>query len=51
VALIKLSEFKNIPTAQLMEMARALPGGRKVDLPDRVTTIAVLLGTRTADLN
>ena len=51
MALMKLSDFKHIPTEQLMEMARALPGGRKVDLPDRVTTIAFLLGTRAADLN
>lgn len=50
-ALMNLSDFKNISTAQLMEMARSLPGGRKVYLPDRVTIIAFLLGTRPADLD
>jgi len=45
------SEFKNIPTEQLIEMARAMPGGRKVYLPDRVTTIALCLGTQSADLS
>jgi hypothetical protein len=50
-ALMNNSEFKNIPTEQLIEMARAMPGGRKVYLPDRVTTIALLLGTQSADLS
>jgi len=50
-ALMNLSDFKNISTTQLMEMAQSLPGGRKVDLPDRVTMIAFLLGTRSADFN
>jgi len=48
MALMNHSDFKNIATEQLMEMARCLPGGRKVDLPDRVTAIAFLLGTRAA---
>ena len=51
MALMNLSDFKNISTAQLMVMARELPGGRKVVLPDRVTIIAFLLGTRSADLD
>src|SRR5208282_2725946 len=50
-ALMNLSDFKNISTTQSMEMAQSLPGGRKVDLPDRVTMIAFLLGTRSADFN
>ncbi len=50
-ALINLSDFKNIPTEQLMVMARELPGGRKVALPDRITIIAFLLGTQPANLN
>lgn len=48
-ALMNLTDFKNIPTEQLIVMARKLPGGRKVALPDRVTTIAFLLGTRPRD--
>ena len=50
-ALMNLSDYRNISTEQLMVMARELPGGRKVDLPDRVTIIAFLLGTRPADLD
>jgi len=50
-ALMNLVDYRNISTEQLMEMARALPGGRKVDLPDRITIIAFLLGTRPADLD
>jgi hypothetical protein len=49
-ALINLPDFTDIPIERLMEMARALPGGRKVYLPDRVTTIAFLLGTQSIDL-
>lgn len=47
-ALMNLSDYRNISTEQLMMMARELPGGRKVALPDRATTIAFLLGTRAA---
>lgn len=50
-ALMNFSDYKDISTAQLMEMARSLPGGMKIYLPDRVTTIAFLLGTRSADLD
>lgn len=50
-ALMNFSDFRNISTEQLMVMARELPGGRKVYLPDRITTIAFLLGTRSATLN
>ena len=49
--LLNLTDYKNTSTEQLIAMARALPGGRKVDLTDRVTTIAFLLGNRTTSLN
>jgi len=48
---MNLADYKNISTEQLLEMARGLPGGRKVYLPDRVTMIAFLLGTRAEGLN
>jgi hypothetical protein len=48
---MNLSDFRNISTDQLLAMARGLPGGRKVYLPDRVTMIAFLLGARAADLD
>jgi len=50
MALMDFSDFKNIATDKLMETARRLPGGMKIYLPDRATTIAFLLGTRSADL-
>lgn len=51
IALMNLPDYRNISTEQLMVMARELPGGRKVALPDRVTIIAFLLGTQPANLN
>jgi hypothetical protein len=48
---MNLADYKNISTEQLLAMARVLPGGRKVDLPDRIAMIAFLLGTRATDLN
>ena len=45
-ALLKLSPFKNFATHELIAMARALPGGAKVHIPDRLTAIVLLLGTR-----
>ncbi len=51
MSLMNLSDYRTIPTEQLMAMARGLPGGRKVALPDRATIIAFLLGTRSADLD
>lgn len=45
-ALLKLPEFENVPTPDLIAMARALPGGAKVHIPDRLTAIVLLLGTR-----
>jgi len=50
-ALVNFPDYRSISTEQLMVMARELPGGRKVALPDRVTIIAFLLGTQPADLN
>jgi len=50
-ALLNLAAYKDIPTQQLIAAARALPGGTKVHIPDRVTAIAVLLGTKSVDLN
>jgi hypothetical protein len=38
-ALLNLADFKDIPTEQLKQLARQLPGGSRVHLPDRVTTI------------
>ena len=50
-ALLSLTDYKDISTEQLKQMARQLPGGSRVHLPDRVATIAFLLGTRLVDLN
>jgi hypothetical protein len=44
-ALLKLSDFENFATHELIAMARALPGGTKVHIPDRLTAIVLLLGT------
>ena len=46
--LLNLTAFKNFATHDLIAMARALPGGTKVHIPDRLTAIALLLGTRAA---
>jgi hypothetical protein len=45
-ALLNIPEFKNAATHDLIAMARALPGGTKVHIPDRLTAITLLLGTR-----
>jgi hypothetical protein len=50
-ALLNLSAYKDIPTEQLITAARALPGGTKVHIPDRVAAIVLLLGTRLVELN
>jgi hypothetical protein len=42
-ALLNLVDYKDIPTEQLKQTARKLPGGGRVHLPDRVTTIAFVL--------
>jgi hypothetical protein len=49
-ALMNLTAFKEISTQNLIAMARALPGGTKVHIPDRLTAIVLLLGTRPVDL-
>jgi hypothetical protein len=43
--LLNLTAFKNLATHDLVAMARALPGGTKVHIPDRLTAIVLLLGT------
>ena len=48
--LLNLPEFQNLSTEQLTLMARQLPGGGRVHLPDRVTTVAFLLGTRNIEV-
>ena len=45
-ALLNVPDYRDIPTDQLKRIARQLPGGSRVHLLDRVTTIAFLLGTR-----
>ncbi|HLM81422.1 MAG TPA: hypothetical protein VK302_12430 [Terriglobales bacterium] len=50
VALMNLTAFEKIGTQELIAMARALPGGTKVQIPDRLTEIVLLLGTRLVDL-
>ena len=50
-ALLSLAAYKEIPTAQLIAAARALPGGTKVHISDRLTAIVLLLGTQSVDLS
>jgi len=50
-ALLNIAVYKDIPTAQLIAAARALPGGTKVHCPDRLTAIVLLLGTQPVELN
>jgi len=49
-ALLNLTAFKNFSTDDLIAMARALPGGTKVHIPDRLTAIVLLLGTAPVQL-
>jgi len=51
VAFMNLTAFKEVSTQNLIAMARALPGGTKVHIPDRLTAIVLLLGTRLVDLD
>ncbi|HEX7422848.1 MAG TPA: hypothetical protein VF311_03020 [Terriglobales bacterium] len=51
VALMNLTAFKEISTQELIARARALPGGTKVHIPDRLTAIVLLLGTGPVDLD
>jgi hypothetical protein len=50
-ALMNLTAFKNFSTHDLIATARALPGGTKVYIPDRLTAIVLLLGTQAVDLD
>ena len=50
VALLNLTAFQGVSTQDLIAMARALPGGTKVRIPDRLTAIVLLLGTLPVDL-
>ena len=50
VALMNLTVFNGISTQDLIAMARTLPGGTKVHIPDRLTAIVLLWGTRLVDL-
>ena len=49
-ALLNLTVFKNFSTEDLIAMARTLPGGTKVHIPDRLTAIVLLLGTAPVHL-
>lgn len=49
-ALLNLTAFKDFSTDDLIAMARALPGGTKVHIPDRLTAIVLLLGTAPVHL-
>ena len=49
MALMGLTAFHEISTQDLIAWARSLPGGTKVHIPDRVTAIVLLLGTRSLD--
>ena len=46
IALLNLATFQEISTDELITMAQALPGGTKVQIPDRLTAIVLILGTR-----
>jgi hypothetical protein len=49
MALMSLTAFQEISTQDLIASARSLPGGTKVHIPDRVTAVVLLLGTRSLD--
>lgn len=46
-ALLNLPEFKAVNTQELLARAGALPGGTQVHIPDRLTAIVLILGTRS----
>ena len=50
VALLNLTAFNKFSTDDLIAMARALPGGTKVHIPDRLTAIVLLMGTAPVHL-
>jgi hypothetical protein len=49
IALLSLTTFQDISTPDLIAMAQAMPGGTKVQIPDRLTAIVLILGTRPVD--
>jgi hypothetical protein len=49
MALMNLAAFREIDTQDLIASARSVPGGTKIHIPDRVTAIVLLLGTRSLD--
>jgi hypothetical protein len=49
MALMNLTAFHEIDTQDLIASARSVPGGTKVHIPDRLTAIVLLLGTRSLD--
>ncbi len=49
MALLNLSAFQEMSTEDLVAMAQAMPGGTKVQIPDRLTAIVLILGTRPMD--
>ena len=49
MALLNLAAFRQISTPDLIAMAQAMPGGTKVQIPDRLTAIVLILGTRPLD--
>ena len=49
MALMNLTAFHEIDTQDLIASARSVPGGTKVHIPDRVTAIVLLLGTKSLD--
>jgi hypothetical protein len=51
IALMSIVAYKAFTTPQLIAMARSLPGGRKILIPDRLTAIVLLLGTKPLDNN
>ena len=48
---MRITAYEEISTPQLIEAARALPGGTKVHIPDRLAAIVLLLGPRPFDLS
>jgi len=48
--LLNLADYKDLSTERLKQMARQLPGESRLHFPDRVTTIAFLLGTRNIEV-
>jgi hypothetical protein len=49
MALMSLTAFQEISTQDLIALARTLPGGTKVYIPDRITAIVLRLGTSSLD--